>query len=230
MNFLLTEVYIVICIFSISIATGENDLCLYGQNESNCSLSFSDTGNNNCPDTTIINKLVEFPLKVFDWCCDENNGFLFAIIGNSDSLRGEYLIIYKFANSKLDTFWVGEDWGHNPWKIMSAEIDGDEDLEICIGVWKAARFHPVFSNRLFIYGWDGNQLYPKWMGSRLASPFIDFDFKDLDSDEIEELISLELQKNRKKRIMSYKWTGFGFESYKSITRNIKSDNLTKEFY
>ncbi len=165
------------------------------------------------------------PWVISDCCIDPQNEYLFVILGERGASRGGRLAIFSTAKGEVKQFWIDVNRGHNPWMITAADVDGDACLDICVGVWKKARFHPVFDNRLFIYSWDGTQIFPKWMGSRLSSPFIDFDFQDIDGDDIVELIALELQRNGLNRIISYKWRGFGFEEFKVLQKDIKEENL-----
>jgi hypothetical protein len=99
-----------------------------------------------------------------------------------------------------------------PWKVQTADVDGDGKKEISIGVFKTARFHPVEAKRPFIYNWSEKEgIYPKWLGSRLSRPFEDYIFADIDSDGMDELVSIELLSDGRKIVNSYNWKGFGFE-------------------
>lgn len=175
----------------------------------------------------IIDSISVTPLVVKDFALNPQKDFLFVILGEKEKVRGKQLGIFKVNDQKIESFWMGEDRKHNPWKILTSEVDGDSLLEVCIGVWKKTLFHPVYDNRLFIYSWDGEKLFPKWLGSRLSSPFLDFTFQDLDGDGINELIALELQRNGLNRLLSYKWQGFGFEGYKLLKENLKEQKINE---
>lgn len=167
------------------------------------------------------------PWEVKDSCLAPPNEHLFVILGQRGAARGERLALFSVSEGKIKKEWIGEDRGYNPWKIMAADVDGDGRAEICVGTWKKTHFHPVFDNRLFIYDWDGEQLFPKWLGSRLSHPYLDFDFRDIDGDGVKELIALEVQRNGKKRIMSYKWSGFGFAGFKVLREDLEAENLSQ---
>ena len=100
----------------------------------------------------------------------------------------------------------------NPWKVQTCDVDGDGSKEISVGVYKKAVFHPVMAKRPFIYNWSDGHMSPKWLGSRLARPFDDYVFCDINSDGKDELISEELIADGSKAINTYGWKGFGFES------------------
>ncbi len=173
----------------------------------------------------LIDSYYTEPWEIKDCCIGPQKEYLFMILGKTGALRGERLAIFSRTLTKIKKVWIDENRGHNPWKIIVKDIDGDSKLEVCVGVWKKTRFHPVFDNRLFIYNWDRNQIFPKWLGSRLSSPFIDFDFQDIDNDGVEELLSLEMQRDGLKRIMSYKWKGFGFEGLEVLRKDLKEESL-----
>lgn len=102
--------------------------------------------------------------------------------------------------------------GLKPWKVQTADIDGDGKLEISVGVYKTAKFHPVPSKRPFMYGWSKEGIYPVWLGSRLSHPFNDYIFADADGDGMDELASAEQLSDGKMIVNLYKWKGFGFEA------------------
>jgi hypothetical protein len=99
----------------------------------------------------------------------------------------------------------------NPWKLRLADVDGDGRQEIVLGVWKRSPKDPVMAKRVFVYGWNGSRMMPKWLGSRLSRRFTDFDVRDIDHDGKIELIALEVAPGRASRIGIYRWRVFGFD-------------------
>jgi len=116
--------------------------------------------------------------------------------------------IYRVESDGLRELWAGME-RLNPWKVQAADVDGDGKVEIGIGVYKKARFHPVMAKRPFIYGWDGKTLYPKWLGSRLSRPFTDFVLADFGKAGT-KLVAIEETKEGEHELAVYRWNGFGF--------------------
>lgn len=124
------------------------------------------------------------------------------------SKYGKDIVIYSSDNEEI----YREDFTElKAWKVAIGDIDGDRIDDISIGVYKETLFHPVMAKRPFIYSFRTASLQPKWRGSRLSKPFIDYIFHDIDKDNIDELISIEILNNGDKLINTYKWKGFGFE-------------------
>lgn len=101
----------------------------------------------------------------------------------------------------------------NVWKLEVGDIDGDGIDEVGLGVYTQSPLHPIDAKRPYIYTFNGEDLIPKWRGSRLSRPFIDFIFYDIDKDKTDEIVSIEILREEKYIINSYKWKGFGFEGY-----------------
>lgn len=133
------------------------------------------------------------------------------IILGKGQIYGDELIIYSYSNI-LEEISRHSLLGLNPWKVLTCDVDGDGVREISIGVYKTSKFHPVMAKRPFIYSYNGKNLSPKWLGSRLSRPFDDYIFVDLDKDNMDEIVSIEVLKDNKKALNSYKWKGFGFEA------------------
>lgn len=106
--------------------------------------------------------------------------------------------------------WSGVPSKWKPWKLQIADVDGDGNLEIAIGVFKSTKFFPKPHNCLFIYGWSGDEALPKWLGSSLGRPFTEFLFADLDDVPGDELLAIETARDRKTSIAVYRWDSFGF--------------------
>jgi hypothetical protein len=115
----------------------------------------------------------------------------------------------------------------NPWKVQTCDVDGDGAKEISVGVYKKTQFHPVMAKRPFIYNYQDNRISPKWRGSRLARPFEDYIFADVDGDKKDELISIEVLQDGQNLVNTYKWKGFGFEGCGESPTYEKVEQLQK---
>jgi len=174
----------------------------------------------------VIDRYLMEPWTIVDGCLYSEEKVILIILGREGEIRGERLACYKFEEGKFQEKWIDNNRQMNPWKILMCDVEGDGKPEVAVGVWKTAQFHPVFDNRLFIYAWEKEMIYPKWLGSRLSSPFVDFDFRDVNHDGITELIALEYQKDGLKRVMTYEWTGFGFRGIAILSKNLSIDSIS----
>jgi hypothetical protein len=156
----------------------------------------------------------------------DNSDEILLLTGDRDNEHARELLILEVQSGQTDDGSGSDEDRHgisldlvyrkamadlNPWKVQTCDVDGDSKTEISLGVYKTAVFHPVMAKRPFIYEWNGNAISPKWLGSRLARPFDDYIFADIDDDGIDELISIEHLKDGRKAVNSYSWKGFGFE-------------------
>lgn len=136
---------------------------------------------------------------------------------------GKQVIILSF-NGRIKSYLEHTFQNLNIWKVTAGDIEGDGKKEISFGVYKSTRFHPELEKRPFIYSWNGKGISPKWLGSCLSRPFEDYIFLDIDSDGMDEIVSLEKEKGNTNLISCYKWNCFGF---KPIGESKKYENISE---
>lgn len=120
---------------------------------------------------------------------------------------GKYLVITE-SGIEIMRFDLSD---INPWKVQTADVDGDGKREVSLGVYTRARSDPELNKRLFLFRLTDKGLYPVWLGTRLSKPFEDYAFSDLDGDGRDELVAVEFLADGRKVLNIYKWKGFGFE-------------------
>ncbi|MGE5485318.1 MAG: FG-GAP repeat domain-containing protein [Ignavibacteriales bacterium] len=145
-----------------------------------------------------------------------------ACLGDVDGDGGSEFVVVtgspleRFGRQVTVIFFDRRPWtglrGLNPWKTASGDIDGDGLPELLVGVWKQTRLDPVFDRRLFVYAWSEHGPAPRWLGSRLSRPFVDFGLEDVDGDGDLELMAVELERSGVFSTRAYEWSGFGFQA------------------
>lgn len=160
--------------------------------------------------------------KIIDYVKVEDSVYTL-ISKNGTTEYGDLLGIYRQGkNAKWERIYQNDFNGLKPWKLEIADIDGDEEQEILVAVYKTTHFDDHERNRMFIFNYDPNKLYKKWTGSQIAGNWKDFYVGDLLSIEGSELIFIEQMESEKERIGVYYWFDFGFillatsESYSDI--------------
>src|SRR5471030_1122721 len=63
---------------------------------------------------------------------------------------------------------------YHPWALQVADVDGDGDDEMAIGLTKPTKYLPFPHRTLFIMRFDGKQIIRKWAGSTLGRPLLEF--------------------------------------------------------
>lgn len=142
---------------------------------------------------------------------NDGSSEIFLLLKYRDEEYGDNLIILSYSGDFKEVY-KGSFKNINPWKVQVCDVDGDGEMEISLGAYTKAVFNPIYAKRPFIYNFIENNLYPKWLGSRLSKQFDGYVFNDMDGDGKDELIAIEILSDNQKELNSYKWKGFGFES------------------
>lgn len=154
--------------------------------------------------------------------------------------REEYGDLFAVFERKDDTWHrIYENNFKNlmPWKVKTADIDGDYIPEILIALRKKTPYDKEIKNRMFIFNYQDGILSRKWTGSRIAGKWREFYPMDLLSTPGHELIFVEQTEEDMEKINVYSWFDFGFfmiadsEAYPSIqSLDLLDDNLLEVTY
>ncbi len=157
---------------------------------------------NNLPDTNYIFK---------DACMlpQDSMIFFYAIIENKLNNKSQIAIFefsiekYLFSRPFLDV----HDF-YNAWKIDILDVENDDKPDLIVGVKKSTRYFQEKENRIFVFNIEGTYIYPKWLGSKIGNPVIDFKI-NYDNNTLILLESFE--KEGIYKAFDCKWNGFGFD-------------------
>lgn len=136
---------------------------------------------------------------------------IYAIVhSKGETEYGDTLLILREEDGALKRTYANDFSGLMPWKIDSADIDGDLERELLIAVRKTTAYDKVIKNRMFIFNYRDGVLVKKWTGSQIAGTWRDFYAEDLLDAPGDELIFLEELTEGQERIKVYHWFDFGF--------------------
>jgi hypothetical protein len=108
-----------------------------------------------------------------------------------------------------------------------ADVDDDGCDEILIGVIKKTRFDSTYAKRLFIFKLFDGYIRPKWLGSRLSQPIVDFKTIQHDGTKI---ISIEKEKNGHFLIGEYEYNQFGLKFLNYLGKDLTENEAYYGFY
>ncbi|MGB4659419.1 MAG: hypothetical protein WBI07_09580 [Mobilitalea sp.] len=147
---------------------------------------------------------------VIDYTQEES--FLYAIISQKERMDyGDILVIFEQNKSGIwERIYDNNFEELKPWKIETADIDGDGITEILTAVYKTTHFDDVEKNRMFIFNYRDGILTKKWTGSEIAGTWKDFVVGDLLPVTGDELIFLQESSGNSEKISIYYWFNFGF--------------------
>ncbi|MFB6319869.1 CapA family protein [Saccharicrinis sp. FJH54] len=159
---------------------------------------------------------------------EKDTAFIYAIIKDT-LLNISRLAIFPYAILKNEYLRPSIDshTGLFPWKLQIMDVDEDQRPELVVGVKKKTRYHNIEENRIFVYNISKDYIYPKWLGSKVGNPIVDFKVDGISN----RLIILERFKNSADQmIISYKWNGFGFKNDAIIQQLDSAANIKFRFH
>jgi len=172
------------------------------------------------PDTNFI--LIDADLYV-----ENNNFYIYSIVQNKIDKESR-IAVFPFSTERNEFLQPSLDShaNYNSWKIKVFDVDNDENPEIIVGVNKSTKYYDNEENRIFVFNTDKDYFFPKWLGSKIGNPIIDFKI----CQNTNRLVILE--KSREKQanmVVTYKWNGFGFDNDKILFEIENLNNLKVQF-
>jgi len=182
--------------------------------------SFNEKIQYSLPDTNYV--LIDAALFTND-----NRIFIYSIVQNKNNNKSR-IAVFPFSIDKNEFLKPSLDSheNYNPWKIRVFDVDNDDKPEIIVGVNKSTRYYDNEENRIFVFNADNDYFYPKWLGSKIGNPIVDFKV----CKATNRLVVLEKSEvNNSNMIVSYKWNGFGFDNEKILNEIGNQIDLNIDF-
>jgi len=131
---------------------------------------------------------------------------------NKDGNReyGNFFVVFEKADDEWQRVYENDFKNLMPWKVETADIDGDGIPEILTALRKKTPYDREIKNRMFIFNYEDNKLIRKWTGSQIAGIWRDFYVMDFLSPPGYELLFVEQTYEGKERVSVYSWFDFGF--------------------
>lgn len=151
-------------------------------------------------------------------CCfmeDSADCRLFAIVGYTSDESGYFISQFRFTDKNIIPECCVQNTKYSFWKIHTADIDCDSVPEIFVGGYRFGTLEKPI-NRLLMYRWNGVNLHQMYTSPENFRPFIDFLFRDIDNDGLDDLITLESDKSGTNILGIYQWLGFNFTMYREL--------------
>lgn len=109
--------------------------------------------------------------------------------------------------------WSGIPRKWKPWKLASGDIDGNGMPDFAIGIVKQTHIYPRPHKTVFFYEVRGGKVVPKWKGSSLGRPLVDFQYANTARGP--RLIALQTLLDGRLSLFIWRWNRFGFRLERS---------------
>lgn len=142
----------------------------------------------------------------------DGNEEIILLIGDRNSRFAEELVIYQLdlaSQEKYRRIYTNNIALIRPWMVKTCELNGDDKVEIFIGVNKSTYYYKEIENRPFFFNFTDGFLVKKWTGSKFRAPYKEIFFEDLNNNGRDEVIVVE-EAEGGYRLAVYYWFGFGF--------------------
>ena len=105
------------------------------------------------------------------------------------------------------------------------DIDNNGQEDIAVGVVKSTYYDKVVRKRPFFFTLENGYIIKLWTGTSLTFPLENF--RIVKSNGVSYLRAIELERDHKYLVAEYLWNGFGFRSYKYLSREINLNQAYK---
>lgn len=117
------------------------------------------------------------------------------------------------ARSGETVVWSGIPRKWKPWKLASGDIDGNGEPDFAIGIVKQTHVYPRPHKTVFFYELRSGKVVPKWKGSSLGRPLVDFQYAHTPRGP--RLVALQTLLDGQLSLFIWKWNRFGFRLERS---------------
>lgn len=113
---------------------------------------------------------------------------------------------------KGQVVWRGIKRSWKPWKLAIADVDGSGRPCFVVGLDKTTRYLPKRHHTVFVFGFDGMEVIPRWKGSTIGRDFEDFAFAPVLKRKPQPMIAVDRLLDGRRCVAEYVWSGFGFRT------------------
>lgn len=174
---------------------------------------------------------------LIDYVLQDNSAYLIVSTTKQEAYGDLFLVLNRKENGEWERSYENDFSGLKPWKLVLADIDGDDEIEILTGVKKTTIYDKEEKNRLFIFNYKNGKLIKKWTGSDIAGTWEGFIAGELVDTKGEEIIFITKTKDQTEKLLVFHWFDFGFimlaqsEDYEDIIEvEIRKENLLRITY
>jgi hypothetical protein len=174
---------------------------------------------------------------LIDYVLEDNSAYLIISTTEQEAYGDLFLVLNRTENGEWERSYENDFSGLKPWKLVLADIDGDDEIEILTGVKKTTIYDKEEKNRLFIFNYKNGKLIKKWTGSDIAGTWEGFIAGELVDTKGEEIIFITKTKDQTEKLLVFHWFDFGFimlaqsEDYEDMIEvEIRKENLLRITY
>lgn len=92
--------------------------------------------------------------------------------------------------------------------MVKMDVDHDGVDDFVVGLYKPNRLSKRAQHTVYVFGFDGSHIYPKWRGTTLGRDFVDFNA--ISTPKGDKLVTMDHLLDGYFALAQYEWNGFGF--------------------